>query len=216
MESLHVVCELLSYRKEYHLADLLAEATLEFDIEISSLRFMDMTYSTPVAIVYAPIPAYEQLRSLPERSKGFILSTILEVWPNIFENHKLSQAKLNIRLVSNLPVAEPERDTLVSKRFEKPSVDKLPIDDAIRSVIQDRLDEAQLCFSSGAFLSVIFLCGSVLEAILWDAANKEPERFNRAQSSPKESDGKTKKFQAWSLSDFIDVASEVGPTEDRH
>ena len=65
------------------------------------------------------------------------------------------------------------------------------------------------CLSVGAFLSVIFQCGSVLEAVLLGAAQKEPEKFNRSKSSPKQ-DGKVKPFQDWSLAEFINVAHDIG------
>jgi len=63
---------------------------------------------------------------------------------------------------------------------------------------------------AGAYLSVIFLCGSVLEAVLLGAAQNEPARFNRAMASPKLGDGSVKRFHEWSLSQFIDVACEIG------
>lgn len=59
-------------------------------------------------------------------------------------------------------------------------------------------------------MSVIFLCGSVLEAVLLGAAQKDPAKFNRAASSPKHDDGSVKKFQDWSLSQLIDTACEIG------
>ena len=43
------------------------------------------------------------------------------------------------------------------------------------------------------------------------AAQKEPARFNRSNASPKnERDGKVKAFHEWSLSEFINVAQDIG------
>ena len=100
-------------------------------------------------------------------------------------------------------------DGFLSKEFEIPNIQKLPVDFAVCEIIQDRLTEAQSCLSNGAHLSVIFQCGSVLEAVLLGAAQNEPERFNRSSKSPKE-DGKVKAFHDWKLSEFIDVAHDVG------
>ncbi len=60
-----------------------------------------------------------------------------------------------------------------------------------------------------AYLSTILLCGSVLEAVLLGAAQREPARFNRASAAPKTSDGSVKRFYEWTLAQFIDVACEV-------
>jgi hypothetical protein len=93
--------------------------------------------------------------------------------------------------------------------FTIPNVHKLPIEAQVIPVIQSRLDEALKALSASAYLSVIFLCGSVLEAVLLGAAQKEPARFNRASASPKAKDGSVKQFHEWSLAQFIDVACEV-------
>ena len=103
-------------------------------------------------------------------------------------------------------------DGFLSKEFEIPNIQRLPVDFAVSEIIQDRLNEARSCLSNGAHLSVIFQCGSVLEAVLLGAAQKEPERFNRSSSSPKEN-GRAKAFQNWRLSEFIDVARDIGLTK---
>ena len=100
-------------------------------------------------------------------------------------------------------------DGFLSKEFENSNFQKLPVDLAVSEIIQGRLKEAQSCLAAGAHLAVIFLCGSVLEAVLLGAAQRQPEKFNRSQASPKR-DGKPKPFQDWSLSELINVAHEVG------
>ena len=76
-------------------------------------------------------------------------------------------------------------------------------------IIQDRLREAQSCLLVGAHLSVIFQCGSVLEAVLLGAAQKEPQKFNQSPASPQK-DGKVKQFHEWTLSEFINVSYDIG------
>lgn len=61
-------------------------------------------------------------------------------------------------------------------------------------IIESRLNEARVAMNAGAYLSTIFLCGSVLEAVLLGAAQKEPAYFNRASASPKAVDGSVKRF----------------------
>ena len=77
-------------------------------------------------------------------------------------------------------------------------------------VIESRLNEARTAMGAGAYLSTIFLCGSVLEAVLLGAAQSDPARFNRASASPKTADGSVKRFHDWSLAQFIDVGCEAG------
>jgi hypothetical protein len=63
---------------------------------------------------------------------------------------------------------------------------------------------------ANASLSVIFLCGSVLEAVLLGAAQKNPSKFNQAKASPRSADGQVKRLHEWSLAQYIDVACELG------
>ena len=97
----------------------------------------------------------------------------------------------------------------LNREFEIPNLQKLPVEFAVSGIIQQRLEEAQSCLAVGANLSVIFQCGSVLQAVLLGAAQVQPENFNRSQASPKR-EGKTLPFQEWSLSELINVASDIG------
>jgi hypothetical protein len=101
-------------------------------------------------------------------------------------------------------------DTFLDEKFLLPSIQNLPIELQVAKIIEDRLGETNIALKSGAYLSVIFLCGSILEAVLLGAAQKEPAKFNSSQTSPKTSDGKVKQFHEWSLSQFIDTAYDVG------
>ena len=100
-------------------------------------------------------------------------------------------------------------DGFLKREFEIPNIQKLPVDLAVSGIIQDRLKEAQSCLSVGAHLSVIFQCGSVLEAVLLGAAQRDPQKFNQSSASPKQN-GKVKQFHEWTLSEFIDVAHDLG------
>jgi hypothetical protein len=101
-------------------------------------------------------------------------------------------------------------DDFLHSEFTMPNIQKLPIEAMAVPIIEKRLTEARTALTAGAHLSVIFLCGSVLEAVLLGAAQKEPARFNQAAVSPKDKNGKVKKLHEWSLAQFIDAACEVG------
>lgn len=101
-------------------------------------------------------------------------------------------------------------DDFLHSEFTIPNIQKLPIEAMAMPIIEKRLAEARTALGAGAHLSVIFLCGSVLEAVLLGAAQKEPARFNKATASPKANNGSVKQFHEWSLAQFIDAACEIG------
>lgn len=101
-------------------------------------------------------------------------------------------------------------DSFPHQEFTIPNLDKLPVEPQVASIIAERLEEARKALAAGAPLSVIFLCGSVLEGVLLGAAQQQPAQFNRATSSAKTSEGKVKPFHEWSLAQLIDTGHEVG------
>ena len=153
----------------------------------------------------------------PDRLVGRVLSELLDYYEAQCESGALDRDPVSLgksretaaRLCGDSSNAKitPD-DGFLSKDLEIPNIQRLPVDFAVCEIVQDRVKEAQLCLSSGAHLSVIFLCGSVLEAVLLGAAQHEPERFNRSSKSPTQN-GKVKGFQDWKLSEFIDVASDI-------
>lgn len=104
----------------------------------------------------------------------------------------------------------PTEEIFLDREFTIPNVGRLPVDAPVVPIIDSRLKEARMALKAGANLSVIFLCGSVLEAVLLGIAQKEPAKFNRATCSPKADDGQVKRFHEWSLAQLIDASCEVG------
>jgi len=49
-----------------------------------------------------------------------------------------------------------------------------------------------------------------MEGLLLAIALMYPEQYNQAQAAPKDDSGKSRKFQDWTLSNFIDVSTEIG------
>ena len=155
----------------------------------------------------------------PDDLVGRVLFGLLDVCevlcsPEVRERDS-EALKKSRAIVARLSGISPEANSLPSERIpnrkiEIPSIQNLPVAPAVSEIIQDRLKEAQTCLSVGAHLSVIFLCGSVLEAVLIGAARNEPEEFNRSKRSPKNSQGKVKDFGEWKLSQLIDVTYDIG------
>ena len=158
----------------------------------------------------------------PDAVVGKVLEELLEVCETIgaLDGQKcdetiLAKAKdISSRLQgkarpSEKPTAQTVDDFLHSE-FIIPNIQKLPIEAQAVPIIESRLAEARTATGAGAYLSTVLLCGSVLEAVLLGAAQKQPARFNLATASPKASDGSARRFHEWSLAQFIDVASEIG------
>ncbi len=101
-------------------------------------------------------------------------------------------------------------DSFLHQEFTIPNLNKLPVEPQVANIIAERLEEARKALAAGASLSVIFLCGSVLEGVLLGVAQQHPAQFNRATSSAKTSEGKVKPFHEWSLAQLIDTGHEVG------
>lgn len=107
------------------------------------------------------------------------------------------------------PAPAESVESFLEKEFTIPNIQRLPVEPQVAAIIESRLAEARKALRVGAHLSVIFLCGSVLEAVLLGAAQKSPEAFNRSAASPKNSAGKVKALHDWSLAQYIDVACDI-------
>lgn len=127
---------------------------------------------------------------------------------SVLEKARAIVGRLTGRPNSSKPIAT--ENEFLDREFTVPNLQKLPVEPQAASIIEARLHEARLALGAGAYLSVIFLCGSVLEAVLLGAAQKAPARFNQATATPKATDGSPKQFHEWSLAQLIDVACEVG------
>ena len=165
----------------------------------------------------------KKMRAFWEREQDALVGKVLAEMLSVYEaNCRLSNKKIDFvvlqesrkivdRLWGKLQPAPSSKtgDDFLNREFTIPNIQNLPIEASVVPIIESRLAEARKALGVGAHLSVIFLCGSVLEAVLLGVAQKEPARFNQAAASPKANDGKVKHFPDWSLAQFIDVACEI-------
>lgn len=93
--------------------------------------------------------------------------------------------------------------------FTKIDLKKLKLDSSFETVIKQRIEEVKITLQSQAALSVIFLCGSTLEGLLWDLASKNISAFNQANSAPTDKKGKVKHLNEWTLENLINVSHEL-------
>ncbi len=114
------------------------------------------------------------------------------------------------RLSGKAPAETSETvESFLDKEFTVPNIHKLPVEPQVATIIEARLNEARAALGAKAYLSVIFLCGSVLEGVLLGVAQKNPEKFNRSPASAKDTQGKVRPLHEWNLAQFIDVACDV-------
>ena len=157
--------------------------------------------------------------SEPDRPVGTMLSEMLDSYEadcelngKYLDKTVLKKARGIVgRMIGQrvAPTSAKIEGEFLDREFTIPHIQKLPVDARAVSIIEARLNEARAALGAGAHLSVIFLCGSVLEAVLLGAAQTAPARFNQARATPKAPDGSPKLFHEWSLAQLIDVACEV-------
>ena len=127
------------------------------------------------------------------------------------EIHRTSSPDIESRLKeqSDNKISLTESDFL-RVEIEEIDISQLRIEESLKPVLEARMSEMKANFKAKAYLSVIFMAGSMLEGILLSLANQYPRAFNQSATAPKNKDGKVKQFYDWSLNDLIAVAHSVG------
>jgi hypothetical protein len=126
---------------------------------------------------------------------------------NLIDKAKTIGYKLLGKQTENENVTE---DEFLKKEFSEVAISSLKLDGIITTILEQRLEEIKKCLKSKSALATIFLCGSTLEGILLGVATNNSQKFNMAKTSPKDKNGNVLEFHKWTLSNFIDVAKDVG------
>ena len=197
------------------------------------LDFTNRTFSDFFAYYGVDIDAERYMRDGPSKARrlrvfweleedrvvGLTLDEMLKIYDEMcsrsvreLDADLLERSKRIVRRLSggSLSSGSMTSEDFLNEEFQIPDLDKLPVEPLVAQIVRDRVNEAQTCLKVGAHLSTILLCGSALEGVLLGAAQRDPERFNRAASSPKNAQGKVKRLHEWSLSELINVAEDVG------
>lgn len=158
---------------------------------------------------------------------GIIIKELLDYWNTnkSLKNERISDnesviyndcIKISNRLLGKKGNAtninfEITTDDFLKKEFKDIRLDRIGIDNVVVDILNKRIDEIRKNLKSGASLSAIIMCGSVLEGILLGTATYKMKEFNQSISSPKNKDnGKVIPFHEWTLSNLIDVAHNIG------
>ena len=165
----------------------------------------------------------KKLRSFWEQESDALVGQALSEMLDSYEVHcemegkevnkpNLEKARgIVARLLGRNSKAKPAEtvENFLHQEFAIPNIQNLPVEGTVAPIIESRLGEIQKGMGTGAWLSVVVLCGSILEGVLLGKALKAPALFNGSSASPRGADGKVKKFNDWTLAQFIDVASDV-------
>jgi len=152
----------------------------------------------------------------PDAVVGKVLEALLqyaEASEGVGDSDKKKAMEVIDRLAgifSAKPAPASSEHDFLAKVYTQHNLVRLNIDAPFQQVIEQRIVEIHKSLNADAALAVIFLCGSTLEGLLLDAATKNSQQFNQANSAPKDKGGSTKQFHEWSLDSLINVAHEVG------
>lgn len=117
------------------------------------------------------------------------------------------ESKLKENNVSNNDMSESD---FLRVEIEEINIGQICVEEVLKPVLEARMFEMKSCFQAKAFLSVIFMAGSMLEGILLSLANQNPRLFNQSAVAPKNKEEKVKPFHDWTLKDLISVAHNIG------
>lgn len=158
--------------------------------------------------VFAVINYIDRINELDALIADFNKYLAFDKWRVIRNNDLITFKRLEKVVIEDSNSTDISAEDLFLKKIFEIDLNKLNLDNSICVIIQERLNEIEVCISNSAPLAAIFLTGSILEAILLGTATANPTMFNRATSAPKDKELKVKKFHEWTLNNYIDVASE--------
>lgn len=149
---------------------------------------------------------------------GKVLSGLLDMWKYINDKKEKSEENrgyqecrnIVARLMGDSSADGVSESGFLKQDFGTINFNKLNIDSTIIPVLESRYQEICVASTISQPLSIIILCGSILEGLLLAMASRNPQKFNQSQSSPKDDQGKVKSFSEWYLANFIDVGHEIG------
>lgn len=159
--------------------------------------------------LFAPVNFIGRIGDLDDLIKDFNQYLAFDKWRIVRNREEITFVRLeHVEFDESSPA--PNEDEFLKREFQEVSIESIGLDGTVTEILNLRINEIEKCLSADAPLSVIFLAGSTLEGVLLGIALKYQKEFNQSISSPKNNDGKVKKYPDWTLSNFIDVAYEVG------
>ena len=160
---------------------------------------------------FSVIDYIDNIQELDQLIGEFNKYLAFDKWQVIRNNDEISFNKLDWVIIPRSKNADEEikESEFLGKTFEI-DISSLGLDSIISDIIECRIKEIEKCISSDVPLAAVIITGSTMEGILLGEATSYPKTFNSASSAPKDKNSKVRNFQDWTLSNFIDVAYEIG------
>lgn len=150
-----------------------------------------------------------RIEQLDSNIASFNQHLALDKWKVIRNNDLITFQKLDKVIVDTPKKKSISENEFLSYTFDV-DIDLLGLDYGLAEIIKERLTETEKCVNNEAPLASVIMIGGILEGILFGIASSHKKQFNQAQCAPKDEKGKVKKFQCWTLNNFIDVSFEIG------
>jgi hypothetical protein len=160
-----------------------------------------------IKFLFAPVNFIGKYEILDNHIKSFNEYLAFDDWKVVRTGKEISFTKADKINFETKKVVNEEDFT--NQEFDEISIFELNLDGIISDILNNRIQEIKANIKANAPLSAVVMIGSTLEGILLGFASKNPKEFNKANAAPKDKEGKTKLYQDWSLSSFIDVAYEL-------
>lgn len=159
--------------------------------------------------LFAPVNFIGRFTELDNFLKEFNQFLAFDKWKVIRNEAEIIFAKVD-KINFDDSSSGIKEDEFLKREFSEISLERIGLDGIVTETLKLRFEEIKKCLTAEAPLSVLFLAGSTLEGILLGIALKHPKEFNQSKSSPKDKEAKVKQFPDWTLSNYIDVAYDVG------
>ena len=125
-------------------------------------------------------------------------------------SYRAAVAKLRSGVGAPTATTQPAlaEDELMRRTFEPAQFAKLPVDPAVAKLLVERMEEAHRDIAAQAYLSAIFMCGSVLEGMCLGYGNTHKKEVNQAYAA--RYGQPPPKFREWKLAQWIEVLEDLG------
>lgn len=165
-----------------------------------------------IKATFSVINYVDRIEELDDLIKDFNQYLAFDKWSLVRDNDRILFKRLNKVIIESKNNVDTElRESEFLERIFNVDVDSLGLDPNISEIIEQRLKEVEACISNEAPLASIILIGSIMEGMLLGMATTYQQQFNQALSAPKDRNTmKVKAFPNWTLSNYIDVAFEIG------
>ncbi len=184
-----------SYRKRFRIP--VTEGIHDIKDDINQLSLIQWATSTSRTFKTAFVR---------DRSPTFVLDGFSreEIRINLTTLIKRISSEVKYRLKQTFP------EDLAQLSYPVPDLKILVKDSNLADILVQRWEEANLNFQSGAYLSTIFMLGSILEGVLLAKVEQNLKQANQSSESPKDKTGKILLLHQWKFVQLIKVAHDCG------